>query len=198
MLIGNQASAQLYYSCSMNNEPPVTLTRDVEAAIVPAGEKVTLQKGEEAYITQSLGGSYTVIVNGNMFRIDSKDADALGKEVAAKPVSTGAPVSQELLEKEVWNQLRSCYDPEIPVNIVDLGLIYDCHIAPMNAGSHRVDVKMTLTAPGCGMGPMLAQDVQNKLLSLEGVDDVAVELVWDPPWNQGMMTEAAKLQLGLL
>jgi len=198
MVIGNQASAQLYYSCSMNNEPPVTLTRDVEAAIVPAGEKVTLQKGEEAYITQSLGGSYTVIVNGNMFRIDSKDADALGKEVAAKPVSTGAPVSQELLEKEVWNQLRSCYDPEIPVNIVDLGLIYDCHIAPMNAGSHRVDVKMTLTAPGCGMGPMLAQDVQNKLLSLEGVDDVAVELVWDPPWNQGMMTEAAKLQLGLL
>jgi len=198
MVIGNQTSAQLYYSCSMNNEPPVTLTRDVEAAIVPAGEKVTLQKGEEAYITQSLGGSYTVIVNGNMFRIDSKDADALGKEFAAKPVSTGAPVSQELLEKEVWNQLRSCYDPEIPVNIVDLGLIYDCHIAPMNAGSHRVDVKMTLTAPGCGMGPMLAQDVQNKLLSLEGVDDVAVELVWDPPWNQGMMTEAAKLQLGLL
>ena len=182
----------------MNNEPPVTLTRDVEAAIVPVGDKVTLQKGEEAYITQSLGGSYTVIVNGNMFRIDGKDADALGKEVAAKPASTGAPASQELLEKEIWNQLRSCYDPEIPVNIVDLGLIYDCHIAPMNPGSHRVDVKMTLTAPGCGMGPMLAQDVQNKLLGLEGVDDVAVELVWDPPWNQGMMTEAAKLQLGLL
>ena len=94
--------------------------------------------------------------------------------------------------------MRSCYDPEIPVNIVDLGLIYDCHISPLNPGNHRVEVKMTLTAPGCGMGPMLAQDVQSKLLGLEGVDDVAVELVWDPPWNQGMMTEAAKLQLGLM
>src|SRR5258705_2595322 len=177
---------------------PVNLSRDVEAAVIPVGTKVTLLKGEQAYITQSLGGSYTIIVNGNMFRIEGKDADALGKEVAAKPVSIGAAVSQEKLDKEIWNQLRSCYDPEIPVNIVDLGLIYDCHIEPLNAGSHRVDVKMTLTAPGCGMGPMLAQDVQNRLLGLEGVDDVAVELVWDPPWNQGMMTEAAKLQLGLL
>ena len=166
--------------------------------MIPVGERVTLQKGQEASITQTLGGSYTVIVNGNMFRIEGKDADALGLEVAAKPASTGAPITQEQLEKEIWNQLRSCYDPEIPVNVVDLGLIYDCHITPLPGGSHRVDVKMTLTAPGCGMGPMLAQDVQNKVLSLEGVDDVAVELVWDPPWNQGMMTEQAKLQLGLL
>ena len=182
----------------MNNDAPVSLTRDVEAAIIPAGTKVTLQKGQSAYITQSLGGSYTVIVNGNMFRIEGRDADALGLEAASKPVITGEPVTQERLEKEIWNQLRSCYDPEIPVNIVDLGLIYDCHIVPTAPGSHRVDVKMTLTAPGCGMGPMLAQDVQNRLLSLEGVDDVAVELVWDPPWNQGMMSEAARLQLGLL
>ncbi len=182
----------------MNENEPVSLSRDVEAAIVPAGEKVTLQKGEQAYITQSLGGSYTIVVNGNMFRIEGKDADALGVEPVAKTASTGAPVTQEQLEKEIWNQLRSCYDPEIPVNIVDLGLIYDCHLTPLNPGSHRVDIKMTLTAPGCGMGPMLAQDVQNKLLSMEGVDDVAVELVWDPPWNQGMMTEAAKLQLGLM
>jgi probable FeS assembly SUF system protein SufT len=182
----------------MQNNGPVTLTRDVDAAIVPVGDKVTLQKGEEAHISQSLGGSYTIIVNGNMFRIDSKDADALGFEVAAKPQSTGAPVTQENLEKEIWNQLRTCYDPEIPVNIVDLGLIYDCHITPLGANSHKAEIKMTLTAPGCGMGPMLAQDVQNKLLSLEGVDDVAVELVWDPPWNQGMLTEAAKLQLGLM
>jgi len=182
----------------MNENEPVSLSRDVEAAIVPAGEKVTLQKGEQAIITQSLGGSYTVVVNGNMFRIEGKDADALGVELVAKTASTGAPITQEQLEKEIWNQLRSCYDPEIPVNIVDLGLIYDCHLTPLNPGSHRVDVKMTLTAPGCGMGPMLAQDVQNKLLSMEGVDDVAVELVWDPPWNQGMMTEAAKLQLGLM
>ena len=180
------------------DDNPIPLSRDVEAAIIPIGERVTLQQGELARITQSLGGSYTVIVNGNMFRIEGKDADALGLQVAAKPVSSGEPVSQEKLEKEVWNQLRACYDPEIPVNIVDLGLIYDCHLSSLNAGSFKADVKMTLTAPGCGMGPMLAQDVQNKLLSLEGVDDVNVELVWDPPWNQGMMTEAAKLQLGLV
>jgi probable FeS assembly SUF system protein SufT len=182
----------------MQSTESKTLTRDVEAAIIPIGDKVTLQKGEQATITQSLGGSYTVIVNGNMFRIEGKDADALGMEVAAKADSTGTPVTQENLEKEIWNQLRSCYDPEIPVNIVDLGLIYDCHLTPLNGSSFKADVKMTLTAPGCGMGPMLAQDVQNKLLSLESVDDVNVELVWDPPWNQGMMTEAAKLQLGLL
>jgi probable FeS assembly SUF system protein SufT len=182
----------------MNSSEPIALTRDVEAAIVPIGSKVTLQKGEQAYVTQSLGGSYTVLVNGNMFRVEGKDADALGIQPEAKPASAGAPVTQENLEKEIWNQLRTCYDPEIPVNIVDLGLIYDCHLAPLTASSYRVDVKMTLTAPGCGMGPMLAQDVQNKLLCLEGVDDVAVELVWDPPWNQAMMTEAAKLQLGLL
>ncbi len=182
----------------MNSSDPVTLSRDVEAAIIPVGTRVTLQKGEQAYVTQSLGGSYTVVVNGNMFRIEGKDADALGIEPAPQaPVATG-PVSHEELEKEIWNQLRSCYDPEIPVNIVDLGLIYDCHITPLGAASYRVDVKMTLTAPGCGMGPMLAQDVQNRLLGLQGVDDVAVELVWDPPWNQAMMTEAAKLQLGLL
>lgn len=199
----------------MNSSDPIPLTRDVEAAVIPIGSKVTLQKGEQAYITQSLGGSYTVVVNGNMFRIEGKDADALGIQPQSKPVSTGAPISQEQLEKEIWSQLRSCYDPEIPVNIVDLGLIYDCHLEPLgasgspqadgppegkpiSASNYRVDVKMTLTAPGCGMGPMLAQDVQNKLLGLEGVDDVAVELVWDPPWNQAMMTEAAKLQLGLL
>ena len=133
-----------------------------------------------------------------MFRIEGKDADALGLEATAKLGSTGKLVVQEDLEKEIWNQLKGCYDPEIPVNIVDLGLIYDCHLSPLAASSYRVDDKMTLTAPGCGMGPMLAQDVQNRLLGLEGVDDVAVELVWDPPWNQAMMTEAAKLQLGLL
>jgi probable FeS assembly SUF system protein SufT len=184
----------------MNSTEAIALARDVEAAMIPVGSKVTLQKGEQAYITQSLGGSYTVVVHGNMFRIEGKDADALGLAHAEKPAGPGTPVTQEHLETEIWNQLRSCYDPEIPVNIVDLGLIYDCHLAALDASSsaYRVEVKMTLTAPGCGMGPMLAQDVQNKLLGLEGVDDVAVELVWDPPWNQAMMTEAAKLQLGLL
>lgn len=184
----------------MNSEPKI-LSRDVEAAVVPVGTKVTLQKGEQAYITQSLGGSYTIIVNGNMFRIDGKDADALGVEAEVKPAATptqSVRVTPEQLEKQVWDALKTCYDPEIPVNIVDLGLIYDCHLTPAGENSFKADVKMTLTAPGCGMGPMLAQDVQNKLLNLEPIDEANVELVWDPPWNQGMMTEAAKLQLGLM
>jgi probable FeS assembly SUF system protein SufT len=183
----------------MSSNEAKTLTRDVEAAVVPVGTKVTLQKGETAYITQSLGGSYTVVVNGNMFRIEDSDADALGLEVQAKPAAAAAgPVTQEGLEKQVWDALKTCYDPEIPVNIVDLGLIYDCHLTPAGENSFKADVKMTLTAPGCGMGPTLAQDVQNKLLSLEPIDEANVELVWDPPWNQSMMTEAAKLQLGLM
>jgi probable FeS assembly SUF system protein SufT len=179
---------------------PVTLTRDVDAAVVPVGTKVTLMKGEQAYITQSLGGAHTVVVNGNMFRIDGKDADAIGLEVAAKPAAAtlSGPVTQEQLEQQVWESLKTCYDPEIPVNVVDLGLIYDCHLTPIGANNYKADVKMTLTAPGCGMGPVLAQDVQNKLISLEPIDEANVELVWDPPWNQGMMTEAAKLQLGLM
>jgi probable FeS assembly SUF system protein SufT len=184
----------------MHNHDPVTLIRDVEAAVVPVGTKVKLMKGELAHITQSLGGTYTVIVNGNMFRIEATDADALGLEVQAKrvPTATSGPVTQEQLEKRVWESLKTCYDPEIPVNVVDLGLIYDCHLTPIDANNYKADVKMTLTAPGCGMGPVLAQDVQNKLLSLEPIDEANVELVWDPPWNQSMMTEAAKLQLGLL
>ena len=184
----------------MSSEQKI-LTRDVEASVVPIGTKVTLQKGESAHITQSLGGSYTVIVNGNMFRIAENDADALGLEVKPKSTPTAAPagpITQEELEKKVWESLKTCYDPEIPVNIVDLGLIYDCHLTPIGAENYKADVKMTLTAPGCGMGPVLAQDVQNKLISLEPIDEANVELVWDPPWNQGMMTEAAKLQLGLL
>ena len=184
-----------------SSSDPKILTRDVEAAVVPIGTKVTLQKGEQAYITQSLGGSYTVVVNGNMFRIADKDADALGVEVKvapAAPVTVTGPLTPELLEKQVWDALKTCYDPEIPVNIVDLGLIYDCHLTPVGESNFKADVKMTLTAPGCGMGPVLAQDVQNKLISLEPIEEANVELVWDPPWNQGMMTEAAKLQLGLL
>ncbi|MGD0252909.1 MAG: putative Fe-S cluster assembly protein SufT [Verrucomicrobiota bacterium] len=183
----------------MNSNEAKTLTRDVEAAVVPVGTKVTLQKGGLAHVMQSLGGSYTVVVNGNMFRIEAKDADALGLEVPAKPAAAATgPATQEGLEKQVWEALKTCYDPEIPVNVVDLGLIYDCNLTPAGENSFKADVKMTLTAPGCGMGPTLAQDVQNKLLSLEPIDEANVELVWDPPWNQSMMTEAAKLQLGLM
>lgn len=185
----------------MYGNESVTLTRDVSAAVVPIGTPVTLQKGEQAYITQALGGSYTVVVNGNMFRIEGRDADALGIEAAATKASDvpAQPTSVEEIEKKMWDALRSCYDPEIPVNIADLGLIYDCKITPLTEDrtSYKVDIKMTLTAPGCGMGPMLAQDVQNKALCIEGIDEANVELVWDPPWNQSMMSEAAKLQLGL-
>jgi len=184
----------------MSSEPKI-LSRDVEASVVPIGTKVTRQKGETAHITQSLGGSYTVVVNGNMFRIAENDADALGMEAKAAPrvpTAPSGPLTQDQLEKQVWESLKTCYDPEIPVNIVDLGLIYDCHLTPVGEHNFKADVKMTLTAPGCGMGPVLAQDVQNKLISLEPIDEANVELVWDPPWNQSMMTEAAKLQLGLL
>jgi probable FeS assembly SUF system protein SufT len=190
----------------METAGSVILNRNVEASVIPVGTKVTLQSGETAHITQSLGGTYTVVVNGNMFRIEGRDADALGLTPAEKLAFSAAaaaprgPITAEKLEKEIWDQLRTCYDPEIPVNIVDLGLIYDCKIEaiPGASDSYRVNVKMTLTAPGCGMGPALQADVQNKLLSIEGVDDVNAELVWEPQWNQGMLTEAAKLQLGLL
>lgn len=183
----------------MNPTEPITITRDVEASIVPAGTRVTLMKGETAQLTQSLGGSYTIVVNGNMFRIAGKDADALGLEVQAQAATApSGAATREQVEKEVWEQLKTCYDPEIPVNIVDLGLIYDCLVEPMGENGFKVGVKMTLTAPGCGMGPVLQQDAQNKILGIEAVDDVSVELVWDPPWNQSMLTEAAKLQLGLM
>lgn len=184
----------------MQTDEPITLTRDCEAVVIPAGTKVTLEQGQQAHITQSLGGSFTVIVNGNMFRIDGNDADAIGIEKTAAPVAAaaGQPASPEQLEKEVWNNMRTCYDPEIPVNVVDLGLIYDCRISPLpDRSGNQVEVKMTLTAPGCGMGEYLKQDVQNKLLCIEGIDEVNVELVWEPQWNQGMMSDAAKLQLGL-
>lgn len=184
----------------MNSNGPITLTRDVEGTMVPAGTKVTLQQGESAFITQSLGGSYTVVVNGNMFRLEAKDADALGLAVAAKPIATtGTPGTAEEIEKEAWIQMRACFDPEIPVNIVDLGLVYDCHFEPLSAPDrYKVDVKMTLTAPGCGMGAAISKDVETKLLAIDGIDEANVAVIFEPQWNQGMMSEAAKLQLGLM
>src|SRR5258708_33942661 len=158
----------------MTTNQTVNLARDVEASVVPVGTKVTLVKGEEAYITQSLGGSYTVIVRGNMFRVEGKDADALGLEVTAAPVSgsAGQQAPPEQLEKEIWQALRTCYDPEIPVNGVDPGLIYDCKVPlPATGGGNQADIKMTLTAPACGIGPVFSQHVQHKLLSIEGIDE---------------------------
>jgi probable FeS assembly SUF system protein SufT len=176
------------------------LKREVEASAVPIGAKVTLRAGQVVCLAQALGGSYTVSVNGTLFRIEGRDADALGLEPEAKAAPCGlAPATTEQVEKQVWDALRACYDPEIPVSIVDLGLIYDCVVTPLPGGAdYKVDVKMTLTAPGCGMGPVIQQDVQNKLLALAQVREVNVELVWEPPWHQSMVTEAARLELGLL
>ena len=184
----------------MNSNAPITLARDVEGTMVPAGTKVTLHQGESAIITQSLGGNYTVVVNGNMFRLEAKDADALGLAVAAKPIATtGTPATAEEIVKEAWIRMRTCFDPEIPVNIVDLGLIYDCHFEPLSAPDrYKVDVKMTLTAPGCGMGAAISKDVETKLLTIDGIDEANVAVIFEPQWNQGMMSDAAKLQLGLM
>ena len=188
----------------MNSNEPITLTRDVEGHIVPDGTRVTLEKGELAVITQSLGGNYTVVVNGNMFRLEAKNADALGLEVAAESsandtANTGTPGTIEEIEKEAWNQMRTCYDPEIPTNIVDLGLVYDCHFEPLDAPNrYKAQVKMTLTAPGCGMGGIISEEVQNKLLAIAGTDEANVEVVFEPLWNRDMMSEAAQLELGMM
>jgi probable FeS assembly SUF system protein SufT len=182
----------------MNEE--IILKRDCEAVLIPAGTKITLQAGEPVAITQALGGSFTVLIHGNMARIEARDADALGQAPAAAPaVATAQPtVNEAVTEDQVMEQLRTCYDPEIPVNIVDLGLIYDLQIQPLPAGGRRVEIKMTLTAPGCGMGPILQQDVEAKVSSIPGVKEAAVFLVWDPPWSRDMLTDAARLELGLM
>jgi probable FeS assembly SUF system protein SufT len=183
----------------MGEAEMLALERDVEASVVPTGTRVTLEKGESVTITQSLGGTFTVVVNGNMFRIDGQDADALGKEsVKSSAEQVGRAETEEDLEKQVWDQMKTCYDPEIPVNIVDLGLIYDCHIENLESDSNKVNVRMTLTAPGCGMGPAIQADVENKILCVETVDEVDVELVWEPIWGREMMSEAARLELGMM
>jgi probable FeS assembly SUF system protein SufT len=186
----------------MENYDPIPLLRDCEAVLIPSGEKVNLQAGTEVTITQSLGGSYTLAALGRLVRLDSKDVDALGIQTAELAPAPSAPVpaakTGPVDENLIWNQLRTCYDPEIPVNIVDLGLIYDLHIAPQPNGDNLVEMKMTLTAPGCGMGPMIVEDAQNKILGVPGVTEVKIELLFDPPWNQAMMSESAKLELGLM
>lgn len=177
----------------------IRLTRDCEAAEIPAGHTISLPKGTEVTITQALGGSYTLLVPsfGGLFRLSGKDADAIGKEVVQSVESTAEGLlTAEDLEKEVWAELKTCFDPEIPVNIVDLGLIYDMKISPLPAGS-RVDVKMTLTAQGCGMGTYLATEAQSKILSLPGVKEAAVQVVWDPPWNPERISAEGRALLGL-
>ncbi len=172
----------------------VELSRDCEAIQIPAGHTVTLEKGTEAMLTQSLGGSYTLQVPayGGLFRIAGRDADAIGLEPTAAP----AAAEGTDLEKQVWDSLKTCYDPEIPVNIVDLGLVYDMRVSPADDGS-RIDVKMTLTAQGCGMGASIAADARLKLLALPGVTDAEVEIVWDPPWTPQMISPEGRERLGM-
>ena len=177
----------------------VELTRDCEAILIPHGTTTILPKGTRVSVTQSLGGSYTVAAEGYLVRITGENADALGfekAETAAAPAATGAPVDVD--EKAVWEQLKTCYDPEIPVNIVDLGLVYDCTVTRRENAGAQVLVKMTLTAPGCGMGPAIAAEARGRILSVPGVDEADVELVWDPAWNQSMISEAGKMKLGLI
>jgi probable FeS assembly SUF system protein SufT len=185
----------------MHENTTVKLTRDCAAIQIPLGTNVTLAAGTPVHISQTLGGNYTVQTDAGLFRIAARDVDALGIEteasslmeaVAAKPAAAG-PVE----EKAVWDTLRSCFDPEIPVNIVDLGLIYDMVIEPLPTGGSKVLVKMTLTAPGCGMGTVIASDARQKLLYLPGVEEAQVDIVWDPPWHQSMITVEGRRILGL-
>jgi len=190
----------------MKAHEPITLTRDCEAIQIPSGSKMVLPAGTVVMITQSLGDTYTVTTDhGYMVRIAGKDADAMGLERSAGPAAAAAPPQgPEDLEQMVWDQLRTCYDPEIPVNIVDLGLVYDCSVEalataePASEPSRRVKVSMTLTAPGCGMGDILVDDVRSKLESIPTVAEADVELTFDPPWNHAMMSEVAKLETGML
>lgn len=179
----------------LNTREPVILERDCDAVLIPAGQLVRIPGGTEVVITQALGGTFTVFVNGNLARIEAKDADALGIEVeTTEAVSKTAdgPVD----EQEVWTQLKTCYDPEIPVDIVELGLIYGVEIEPLE-GANRVKVTMTLTAPGCGMGEYLKADVEQKVQSVKNVTETEVELTFDPPWDRDRMSDAAKLALGM-
>jgi probable FeS assembly SUF system protein SufT len=177
------------------NEPFV-VNREVRAVIVPAGVEVKLKPGQAGYITQALGGSFTVYLEGNLLRIAGEDADAIGKESVKAP-ELPPNATEEDVRKLAWDQMRTCYDPEIPINIVDLGLVYECEVKPNEDGTRTVEVSLTLTAPGCGMGDVLVEDVKDKVQRIPTVRDARVELTFDPPWNQSMMSEAARLQTGM-
>ena len=179
----------------MKTQGDILLSRDCDAVQIPSGHPLVLPAGMSVVVTQSLGGTFTVATPGGLARIELKDADALGLD----PEAASAKVKVEgTTEQAVWDQLKSVFDPEIPVNIVDLGLVYDCSVTQTEGGATAVNVKMTLTAPGCGMGPTIAADARGKILSLEGIDEAEVELVWDPPWNQAMITDVGKMKLGIL
>lgn len=196
-IMGGEFSGATNYMGYSNTSEPFRFERDCDAILVPQGDNVTLPAGESGYITQALGGSFTVFVDGNLFRIAGADADAIGKQPPA-PIEVADGASDADVERVIWDQLRTCYDPEIPINVVDLGLIYDCTLEPGENGERRVEVRMTLTAPGCGMGDILVEDVRSKIMMIPTIADADVDLVFDPPWNRHMMSEAAKLETGML
>ncbi|MCH7830696.1 MAG: putative Fe-S cluster assembly protein SufT [Proteobacteria bacterium] len=176
---------------------PFSLARDVKAIIIPAGDEVTLREGTSGFITQALGGSFTIYVEGNLFRVSGLDADALGKDPVSVPKVPDNATDSDI-EAVIWEQLKTCYDPEIPVDIVNLGLVYRCDITALGNGQRAVSVDMTLTAPGCGMGEVLVADAREKIAIVPTVSDVIVELVFDPPWDVSMMSDEARLQTGLM
>ncbi|GAA5481092.1 putative Fe-S cluster assembly protein SufT [Haloferula sargassicola] len=177
----------------------ITLQREVDAIQIPSGDTITLPAGTPVYITQRLGGTFTVATSAGLARISSTDADAMGIDLEAEKHKReeAEHLKDAPVEDQVWAQLKSVYDPEIPVDIVNLGLVYDCTVAD-EEGKTVVGIKMTLTAPGCGMGPVIAADAQSKIMTIEGVDDAKVELVWDPAWNQDMISEEGKMKLGMI
>ena len=176
----------------------ITTNRDIDAILIPLGTPVIIPEGAQVAITQELGGTYTVSVNGNLARVEGKDADALGLgEVQADEWDAVKEAHGPVDEAEVWDALKTVFDPEIPVNIVDLGLVYDVHAVDTDDGGNAVEITMTLTAPGCGMGPFIVDDVRAKTLAVANVTEVNVELTFEPPWDRAMMTDEAKLQLGM-
>ena len=179
-----------------NTSQPCTFERDCEVVMIPMGDEVTIPAGTVAYITQALGGSFTVFVDGNLFRIAGVDADAIGKKPVLPP-SLPENATEEDVERLLWDQMKTVYDPEIPVNIVDLGLVYSCEMEPDDNGRRNVSVIMTLTAPGCGMGDILVDDVRSKLKLVPTVANVNVELTFEPAWNHSMMSEVARLETGM-
>ncbi|MFP4202800.1 MAG: iron-sulfur cluster assembly protein [Opitutales bacterium] len=188
----------------MDFNKDLTLVRDVKATLIPAGDDVQLPEGTRAVISQALGGSVTIRTDSGLFRLSREDWDALGEATAAgleEEYEAGSPSVTEgasLGEEHIWEALRSCFDPEIPVNIVDLGLIYDLRMGEADeAGRCPVDVKMTLTAQGCGMGPVIADDAKSRIEALAGVSEAQVEIVWDPPWTPHMISEEGRKKLGL-
>ena len=179
----------------MSDNNFIKLSKDCGGILIPSGDQINLKKGTPVKITQSLGGYFTLYVNGNLVKLDGKDADAIGKRVDSSSLNAAA---KGFDEKLIWEQLKTCFDPEIPVNIVDLGLIYNLDYKKLDNNQYYINIKMTLTAPGCGMGPAIAADAEGKVKGLPFVDDVLIELVWDPIWNQDMMTEEARLKLGMI